>query len=346
MPDDLERRLDAVERAITGDDRAVADLADAAELSDRVETVAERTDDLERRLAELEAAVRALRGYVGHERASGGPADGDAPSTTGETRDGTDGTDPTADAGDRDGPASAGVTAGTSEDDGGTRRLDVDVSDEWPTGDAARAEGDDGPGARDVRRLDAKPGGASEDAGRTSVGATRDDRAEATTGDGEDGAVAWDWNWATTDDGAGHSGTDGTGERGESRPDGGTDLPDEARVDRPGHGARANDADGRETASGRGTADDRSGSPGSRWDAGRAVSAGGDHEAWDPSGGRWPDPDDATPVDDRRPGASDDWPEGLDVERAQPWSVPDPPRVAAEEREEDDGLLERLREAL
>ena len=52
--DSLERRLDAVERA----------LADEEPLER-----ADRLDDLETRVAELEAAVQALRGYVGSVRA-------------------------------------------------------------------------------------------------------------------------------------------------------------------------------------------------------------------------------------------------------------------------------------
>lgn len=58
--DSVERRLSAVERAITenGTDST-------GELSDRID----RTEELETRIAELEAAVQALRGYVGSVRA-------------------------------------------------------------------------------------------------------------------------------------------------------------------------------------------------------------------------------------------------------------------------------------
>lgn len=50
----LERRLDAVERALADDEPLER---------------ADRLDDLEARVAELEAAVQALRGYVGAVRA-------------------------------------------------------------------------------------------------------------------------------------------------------------------------------------------------------------------------------------------------------------------------------------
>ena len=52
--DSLERRLDAVERALVDDEPLER---------------ADRLDDLETRVAELEAAVQALRGYVGSVRA-------------------------------------------------------------------------------------------------------------------------------------------------------------------------------------------------------------------------------------------------------------------------------------
>ncbi len=70
MSEDLRRRLDAVERAVTDGDRAVADLADAADLTDRLDGVESETEALERRVAELEASVRALRGYVGRDDAT------------------------------------------------------------------------------------------------------------------------------------------------------------------------------------------------------------------------------------------------------------------------------------
>jgi len=53
-PDSLDRRLDAVERALSEE-----------EPLERID----RLDDLESRMAELEAAVQSLRGYVGEVRA-------------------------------------------------------------------------------------------------------------------------------------------------------------------------------------------------------------------------------------------------------------------------------------
>lgn len=68
--DSITARLDAVERAVSGggsDD--LTDLATAAEATDRLATAAKRLDDVEDRLADLESATQALRGYVGAIRA-------------------------------------------------------------------------------------------------------------------------------------------------------------------------------------------------------------------------------------------------------------------------------------
>jgi|APHM01.1.fsa_nt_gi hypothetical protein len=375
MTDDLERRLDAVERAITGGDRAVADLADAAELSDRVDTLGERADEVETRLADLEAAVRALRGYVGHEH------DADQSSENGS-------------------PA--------HHDD--TRRIDVDTGSEWPDGgrpavdqtdtttDRHGATADADTAARDERRSDPESESDSERNGpNRDHDRTADEERTQVTENGsvaDDGTVAWNWGWATeTQRGdTRHQETDATGQQrgvaSEDRPPGdpGTNTGtagqqnrrrqgDEPRAPTQQTAGRGDgetftgpwpdeltEPSGREavatdehdetgpTAGERTdqTAGERT-SPGRRESQRQSGCPDADQDAWDPSASvladRWPG-EQADPVDDRRPGASGEWPEGIDVERAQPWSVPDPPRVATDEGGEDDGLLERLREAL
>lgn len=67
MPDRerLDRRLGAVERAISGDDRDLEALASTGDLARRVEALEEELEAAEDRISELEAATQALRGYVG-----------------------------------------------------------------------------------------------------------------------------------------------------------------------------------------------------------------------------------------------------------------------------------------
>lgn len=73
----IERRLDAVERAVidgesTADGDEIAGRADAAgsnDFHDRLATLESRVEVLDDRVAELEAATQALRGYVGGVRA-------------------------------------------------------------------------------------------------------------------------------------------------------------------------------------------------------------------------------------------------------------------------------------
>ena len=68
MSDDVEERLDAVERALTDTDVDLPSLAADAELVERVESLADRLDAAEERIEELDAAVQAVRGYVGNVR--------------------------------------------------------------------------------------------------------------------------------------------------------------------------------------------------------------------------------------------------------------------------------------
>jgi hypothetical protein len=63
----IEDRLAAVERAITEDQGERAELP--TETADRVDAVEDDLGDLTDRVAELEAATQALRGYVGNVRA-------------------------------------------------------------------------------------------------------------------------------------------------------------------------------------------------------------------------------------------------------------------------------------
>lgn len=74
MPErsDLDRRLRAVERALTDGDHDVAALQDAAAGVERIDAIEARIADLEERTTELEAATQAVRGYVGNVRAVNG----------------------------------------------------------------------------------------------------------------------------------------------------------------------------------------------------------------------------------------------------------------------------------
>lgn len=69
MDETLEDRIAAVERALTDGDHDLSALAAEGSAADRVETVENDLDGLEERVAELEAATQALRGYVGNVRA-------------------------------------------------------------------------------------------------------------------------------------------------------------------------------------------------------------------------------------------------------------------------------------
>lgn len=68
MSESIERRLAALERAVTDGDVDLTALASDADLADRVERAETRLEDLERQVTDLEAASQALRGYVGNVR--------------------------------------------------------------------------------------------------------------------------------------------------------------------------------------------------------------------------------------------------------------------------------------
>lgn len=62
---DLDERLAAVERALTDDETAPADLSDAAALERRLDALERRLSDLGARVADAEAGIQAVRGSVG-----------------------------------------------------------------------------------------------------------------------------------------------------------------------------------------------------------------------------------------------------------------------------------------
>ena len=68
MDETLEARLETLERAITDGEHDLAALAEAGEISARLDGVESDQADLTDRVAELEAATQALRGYVGNIR--------------------------------------------------------------------------------------------------------------------------------------------------------------------------------------------------------------------------------------------------------------------------------------
>lgn len=70
MHDDatLERRLRAVERAVSDGEYQVDTLRENGDLTERIETLERGMDDAVARIDDLEAATQALRGYVGNVR--------------------------------------------------------------------------------------------------------------------------------------------------------------------------------------------------------------------------------------------------------------------------------------
>lgn len=70
MPDRqaIDRRLRAVERALTDGEADLGAVRDAAETAERVAALESELEATRERVAELEAATQALRGYVGNVR--------------------------------------------------------------------------------------------------------------------------------------------------------------------------------------------------------------------------------------------------------------------------------------
>jgi len=69
MDETIEERLAAVERALTDGETDFSALAEAGDVAERVGALETRVEEHEQRLAELDAATQALRGYVGNVRA-------------------------------------------------------------------------------------------------------------------------------------------------------------------------------------------------------------------------------------------------------------------------------------
>jgi len=66
---DLEARLDAVERALTDGETDLTGLEEAADHAAEIDRLDERIESLESTVADLDAAVQAVRGYAGNVRA-------------------------------------------------------------------------------------------------------------------------------------------------------------------------------------------------------------------------------------------------------------------------------------
>jgi len=68
MADDIAERLAAVERAVTEADADLPSLADDAEFAGRVDELEREVEELRDRVESLDAALQAVRGYVGSVR--------------------------------------------------------------------------------------------------------------------------------------------------------------------------------------------------------------------------------------------------------------------------------------
>jgi chromosome segregation ATPase len=92
MSREIEERLRAVERALTDGEASPADVGDRAALRSDLDRQADRIEELDERVRELEAAVQALRGYVGNLRAVNEEVErrADAALAAAERPDGTD----------------------------------------------------------------------------------------------------------------------------------------------------------------------------------------------------------------------------------------------------------------
>ncbi|ELZ37483.1 DUF7310 family coiled-coil domain-containing protein [Halorubrum tebenquichense] len=143
--DRIESRLRAVERAVTGNDARPADVADDATATAERERLESRLDDLEERVAELEAATQAVRGYVGAVRAVNREVERRADlalsrATAAERGNDADGAVPSESALDAALPDDRPSSGGRSNGDGGAGRSDGRDSR------GGSGDGDDGDG--------------------------------------------------------------------------------------------------------------------------------------------------------------------------------------------------------
>ncbi|MFB6146990.1 MAG: hypothetical protein ABEJ08_04815 [Halobacteriaceae archaeon] len=149
----LEERLHAVERTLTGEDVAVSDLEDEAELLDRLDALEDRADDLDDRIAELDAGLQAVRGYVGNVRTVNREVERQAEAALATAEGIADDLDDTTGAGDKavagQGSAEARRTAG-----GAARPTQA----AGPTGGDGPSRDSDGVGTGLNDRPDRRPG--------------------------------------------------------------------------------------------------------------------------------------------------------------------------------------------
>lgn len=346
----LDERLRAVERTLTDTDRDLTAIADAAERTDRIERLEDRSDRLQHRLEELESAVESVRGYVGQIKAVNREVERRANAALAATQGVADDSDLSANGHDPDSgfecvsrtddqPEENGSDAGTADPSGSDdSAFSRGVAEPASTGDRARAQPPgsptDDPGPESRQAPDTAIGGPSD------TGTQRSQTGERDSPSGGVGTGPVDLGWKPV------SRTDDTGivsdaDRANDRPDrvrAGTDP----GVDRqPPRG----DSDGRGDAA--------SGTPTGKSTGGRVSKSDGRRvNGSDGNNGRRSGHGRANRLNSQRSPGSDpthpqlEWPpgDGLDVDRAQPWSAPDlPPSDAPDD---DRSLLERLREAL
>ncbi|MEF8821708.1 MAG: hypothetical protein V5A52_05475 [Halovenus sp.] len=123
MDDALRERVDALERAVTDGDCDLTALTDEAEAVERLETVEMQLDELEDRVAELEAATQALRGYAGNIRSVNRDVEQRADAALAKAREVEDALD---DSGDPHGGAEPPSQTATAETAGPTATTSAD----------------------------------------------------------------------------------------------------------------------------------------------------------------------------------------------------------------------------